>query len=57
MFAIVAPLESLTKSLLRAAVVLLLGAGGWLGYSLYSARDRVVEELSQQLDARLGLRQ
>ena len=52
MLKLVTTLDSLSRSLLRASFVVLLGAGGWLGYSYYSARNRQIEELGQQLDAR-----
>ena len=49
---LVTTLESLSKSLLRVSFLVILGVGGWFGYSYYSAGNRQIEELGQQLEAR-----
>ncbi len=48
---LITTLDSLSKSLLRVALVAIVGFGGWLGYSYHSGR-RESAELTQQLDAR-----
>ena len=51
MLKLITTLDSLSKSLLRVALVAIVGFGGWLGYSYHSGR-RESAELTQQLDAR-----
>jgi hypothetical protein len=45
-------LDSLSRSLVRVLFVVILGVGGWFGYSYYSAGKRETAELVQQLEAR-----
>jgi hypothetical protein len=49
---LVTSLDSLSRSFLRVSFIVILGVGGWLGYSYYSAGNRQIEELGQQLEAR-----
>ena len=52
LLALVTTLESLSKSLLRLLFVVILGVGGWFGYSYYSGEKGQIKELGQQLEAR-----
>ncbi len=52
MLALVTTLDSLSRSLLRLSFVAIVGVGGWFGYGYYSAGNREIAELGQQLETR-----
>ena len=52
MHTLVTTLDSLSRSFLRLSFVVIVGVGGWFGYSYYSAGKREIEELGQQLETR-----